>query len=129
MPIREFACDPCNVYTEVIHPSVDPVSVPVPLCPRCEVPMALLISLPNLDTETNFKGRQIYRGVDGRTWNIDTLHKMRAVEHAYQETGHDVRFDAYSGNPSNPDPVDGYGPEYHDGSTKSTSGKVYVDTK
>lgn len=72
-------------------------------------------SLPHIDSETAFKGKQIYKGPDGRVWNIDTLHKLRQVEKAYQETGHNIRFDAYSANPSNPDPVDGYGPEYWDG--------------
>ena len=91
--------------------------------------MELLISIPNLDTETNFHGNQIYDGPDGRKWKIDSLHKLRKVEHSYAETGHNVRFDAWSADPSNPDPIDGFGPAYHDGSSKSTSGKVYVDVK
>ncbi len=126
MPIREFGCDPCHLYGEIIHPALDSSKVPAPSCPGCSQPMELLISLPNLDTETNFHGNQVYAGPDGRQWKIDSLHKLRKVEHAYQETGHNIRFDAWSADPSNPDPIDGFGPEYHDGSTKSTSGKVYV---
>src|ERR1051326_681712 len=122
MPIREFTCDPCNVYTEIIHPSLDPAIVPQPVCPRCKVKMELQISIPNLDTETSFHGNQIYPGPDGRTWNINSLHKLRQVEHAYAETGHNIRFDAWSADPSNPDTIDGYGPEYWDGNSRSTKG-------
>lgn len=126
MPIREFTCDPCSVYTEIIHPSYDPATIPLPICPLCKQGMELAISLPNLDTETSFHGNQIYAGPDGRTWNINSLSKLRKVEHAYLETGHNVRFDAWSANPSNPDPIDGFGPEYHDGNSKTTKGKAFV---
>lgn len=126
MPIREFTCDDCNVYTEVIHPALDPNNVPLPKCPHCGTLMEIQISLPNLDTSTSFHGNQVYEGPDGRNWNIDSLHKMRKVEHAYQETGHNIRFDAWSAEPSNPDPIDGFGPEYHDGNSKSISGKAFV---
>src|SRR5438105_15941798 len=111
MPLREFTCETCQVYTEIIHPSINPDTVPAPQCPRCSTAMELQISAANLDTETSFHGNQSYEGPDGRTWNINSLHKLRKVEHAYQETGHNIRFDAWSADPSNPDPIDGFGPE------------------
>lgn len=125
MPLREFSCTPCNAIGELLHPSFDPAKVPAPDCPLCGQLMELEISLPNVDTSSSFKGCQTYNGPDGRVWNIDSLHKMRQVEKAYQATGHDVRFDAYSANPSNPDPVNGFGPEYWDG-TKNATGKRIV---
>ena len=88
--------------------------------------MELLVSVPNLDTSTSFHGNQVYEGPDGRKWNIDSLHKMRKVEHAYLETGHNIRFDAWSAEPSNPDSVDGFGSPYWDGNSKSTQGKTFV---
>jgi len=113
MPLREFACKGCGGFIEVYHPSIDPNLVPPPFCSACEdTPMCILWSAPTVDTADNFHPFS-YRGPDGRSWEITNLHKLRQVEHAYLETGHDVRFDAYSANPSNPDPVDGFGPEYH----------------
>src|SRR5688572_689585 len=102
MPIREFRCQKCRRRQEVIHPSLDPMKVPAPR--HCDGEMELLVSLPRVDTSSTFKPFS-YRGPDGRRWNIDNLHSLRAVEHAYVETGHNVRFDAYSAEPSNPDTV------------------------
>lgn len=130
MPIREFECFPCNVQGEILHASLDPTQVPSPDCPRCSIAMTLMVSLPNLDTSTNFKGVQTYRGPDGRMWNIDSLHKMRSVEHSYQESGYDIRFDAYSAEPSNPDSVDGMGNPYWNGDKNTTlSNRLVVDLK
>lgn len=126
MPIREYECEACNVQGELIHPSLDPAAIPKPACPKCNAAMELMWSLPNLDTETNFAGRQNYSGPDGRMWKIDSLHKMRKVEKAYEETGHNIRFDAYSANPNNPDVIDGMGLEYWDGdkSKKSSTREI-----
>ncbi len=126
MPLREFVCNPCNAIGERYHPSTDPVRVPIPSCPLCGQEMELVdYSRVYVDSSDSFSGVQDYKGPDGRVWHIDTLHKMRQVEHAYQESGHNIRFDAWSANPSNPDPVDGFGPEYHDGS-KNATGKTIV---
>jgi len=125
MPMREYACDPCNALGEKYHPSIDPDKVPVPDCPLCGHRMHLEVSAPNLDTSTCFSGVQDYSGPDGRKWAIDSLHKMRKVEKAYEESGQNIRFDAWSAEPSNPDVIDGFGPEYHDGTGKAT-GKTIV---
>ena len=127
MPMREFGCDACMVMGELYHPAIDPVQVPLPSCPLCHKSMTLEMSAFNLDTSDNFSGKQVYSGPDGRVWNIDSLHKMRMVEKSYQETGHDVRFDAWSAEPSNPDAVDGFGLEYWDGSKTFTNKKKVVD--
>lgn len=109
MPIREFKC-PSGHIQEVIHPSLDPEKVPVPIC-RCGKNTERILSIPRIDTSATFKSFN-YRGPDGQRFEIDNLHKLRAVEHTYQQTGHNVRFDAYSAEPSNPDTVDGFGAEY-----------------
>ena len=124
MPIREFRC---HGVKEVIHPSLDPNKVPPPTC-RCGKEMELMVSLPRIDTSSTACGQAFtkpYQGPDGRTWNITNLHEMRKVEKEYEKTGHNVRFDAWSANPSNPDVVDGYGPSYSDPDVDS--GKVAVD--
>lgn len=76
-------------------------------------------SVPHIDSSSTFNkgggGKFVWRGPTGLYHEIDNLHKLRQVEHAYLETGHDVRFDAWSANPSNPDAVDGFGLEYWDG--------------
>lgn len=87
-----------------------------------------MISLPRIDTSSTACGiafTKPYTGPDGRVWNIDNLHKLRKVEKEYEKTGHNVRFDAWSANPSNPDVVDGYGPSYSDPDVAPT--KVAVD--
>ena len=129
MPIREYGCEPCMYIREVIHPAMDPTLVPIPICIYCYHDMALLISLPTMDTSGTFNkaggGAFEYTGPTGLVHEIDTLHKLRQVEHAYQESGHDVRFDAWNANENNPDPVDGFGPEYHDGSKNATGKRIY----
>lgn len=84
----------------------------------------MLFSVPNIDTSDIFHPFD-YRGPDGRRWTISNLHELRKVEKEYEKTGHNIRFDAYSAEPSNPDPVDGFGPEYWDGTQKST-GKAFA---
>lgn len=120
MPIREFECVPCDVQGEVIHPSTDPEKVPVPECPLCHKEMSIMWSVPHIDSSTSFNreggGSFVWRGPTGLYHEIDSLHKLRQVEHSYLESGHDVRFDAWSAEPSNPDAIDGFGLEYHDGS-------------
>jgi len=125
MPIREFRC---HGIKEVIHPSLDPEKVPSPTCTECGRLMELMISLPRIDTSSTATATAFtkpYTGPDGRVWNIDNLHKLRKVEKEYEKTGHNVRFDAWSANPSNPDVVDGYGPSYSDPDVSSN--KVSVD--
>jgi hypothetical protein len=127
MPLREFACTSCNHFTEIYDPAIEPEAVVKPECQYCHTTMSMLWSVPHLDTADTFKavdGLRNYRGPDGRRWDISNLHKLRQVEKYYQATGHNVRFDAYSGNSSNPDPVDGFGPEYWDGSDKFTNNKA-----
>jgi hypothetical protein len=122
MPIREFRCYFCSGYKEVIHPSLDPDKVPIPDCPQCGMSMERLISLPRIDTSSTFKPFS-YRGPDGRRWQIDNLHALRGVEHSYSQTGHNVRFDAYSAEPSNPDTVDGMGMPYAGEDGQQTTSK------
>lgn len=130
MPIREFGCYEHRLRKEVIHPSTDPAQVPAPNCPSCGKDMEILISIPVLDTSSTFNrsggGPFVYKGPTGLEHEINTLHQLREVERSYQESGHDVRFDAWSANPSNPDPIDGFGGEYTpDG--KTGTGKVWVN--
>lgn len=129
MPIREFSCQTHKKRVEVIHPSLDPETVPPPVCAICQAKMELLISLPRIDTSATFKAFR-WRGPDGIYHNIDNLHKLRAVEHSYLATGHNVRFDAYSAEPSNPDPVDGFGPTHrtHETDEKPTTTTVSMKT-
>lgn len=122
MPLREFAH--CTSYCEIYHPSIDPTTVEAPICPECREPMKMLWSVPHLDDSTSFKAFD-YKGPDGRQWHIDSLHKLRGVEHSYQETGHNIRFDAWSAEPSNPDAVDGMGLEYWDGDKSKSQGKAF----
>ena len=91
--------------------------------------MDLLISLPQVDTSANFNsaggGAFTWRGPTGLYHEIDSLSKLRRVEHTYQDSKHDVRFDAWSANEHNPDIIDGFGPEYHDGSKNATGKRIY----
>ncbi len=131
MPIREFKCPACRRIKEVIHPSLDSSKVPAPLCICREghlAPMEIMISLPRIDTSSTACGQAFtkpYTGPDGRSWNITNLHELRKVEKEYEKTGHNVRFDAWSANPSNPDVVDGYGPAQSDPDVAPT--KVAID--
>lgn len=124
MPLREFGCVACGNTKEVFHPSLTPELVPAPTCPPCNTPMALLWSTPNIDTSDTFHPFT-YKGPTGIVHEITNLHSLRRVEHLYQETGHNIRFDAYSAEPSNPDTVDGFGPEYWDGSPSFTNRKTF----
>ena len=124
MPLREFGCKDCQGIMEMYHPASDPARIIPPPCPKCDQPMALLISNVNLDTSTTFNrsggGKFDYTGPTGLVHEIETLHQLRQVEHAYLESKHDVRFDAWSANENNPDPIDGFGPEYWSGQSKDT---------
>ena len=122
MPMREFGCTNCGRVQEIYHPSIDPTTVPAPEC--CNALAKIIWSVPNIDTADTFHPFD-YTGPDGRAWRVDNLHKLRAVEHAYLETGHNIRFDAYSAEPSNPDAVDGAGLEYWNGDKNSTTGKAF----
>lgn len=129
MPLREFACPACGHYEEVFNWSVDPTKVPRPSC-TCGTTMKLLFSIPKMDTSDHFHpfdytAPPTAEYPNGRKYHIDNLHKLRQVEHDSLASGHNVRFDAYSGNPGNPDPVDGYGPEYWDGTNNGT-GKAFA---
>ena len=123
MPLREFACS-CGTYLEIYHTAINPADVPVPKCAACTNSMSMLWSIPHVDTSDNFHPFD-YTGPDGRQWRIDNLHKLRKVEHAYLETGHNIRFDAYSAEPNNPDAIDGFGLEHWDG-TQNATGKTIV---
>lgn len=123
MPIREFKH--CGKVIEVIHPSLDSSKVPPPACARCGAEMELMISLPRIDTSSTFKAFT-WRGPTGLYHEIDNLHALRQVEHAYLATGHNVRFDAYSAEPSNPNAVDGMGMEYWDGDKNKTT-KTHIE--
>jgi hypothetical protein len=91
--------------------------------------MDLLISIPQVDTSATFNraggGAFTYTGPTGLTHEIGTLHRLRQVEHTYLESKHDVRFDAWSANENNPDPIDGFGPKHWSGNPKDTSGRVF----
>lgn len=113
MPLREFYCRQCQSYVEIYHPSTDPELVPAPPCGCATGGMELLISRPVVDTSSSFKLKPFsYKGLDQKEWAINNLHDIRKVESHYQKTGHDVRFDAYSAEPNNPNDVDGYGAPY-----------------
>lgn len=131
MPIREFGCRSCHIRTEIIHPSFDPETVPRPSCSKCEREMSLLVSVPRIDTSSTFNrnggGPFTWRGPTGLYHEINNMHQLRQVEHTYQESGHDVRFDAWSANQNNPDTVDGFGQPYWDGDDSHTDGKVFVE--
>jgi hypothetical protein len=90
--------------------------------------MKILWSIPKVDTADSFHAFR-YRGPDGIYHDISNLHKLRAVEHSYLATGHNVRFDAYSADPSNPDTVDGYGQPYREGLPTDTTGKAFAFMK
>lgn len=126
MPIREFRCLTCRKVTEVIHSSLDPSKVPVPACKRCSGDTELMVSCPRLDTSSTFSAFT-WRGPTGIYHEINNLHDLRNVEHAYLESGHNVRFDAYSAEPSNPDAVDGFGGEYRTGEPGEEPKTVTVD--
>ena len=123
MPLREFACENCGSFREIYHQATDPGAVPAPLC-RCGALTFMVWSLPNIDTSSTFHSFD-YKGPDGRQFHINNLHDLRKVEHSYLESGHNIRFDAYSADPSNPDETDGFGLEYWDGKQTSTSGKAF----
>lgn len=86
--------------------------------------MFILWSIPNLDTSATFSPFT-WRGPTGFYHEITNLHQLRQVEHSYLATGHDIRFDAYSAEPSNPDAVDGFGLEYWDGKPTTTNRKTF----
>lgn len=123
MPMREFGCSACGHTTELYHPAVDPEAVPTPS--HCQGPMSMLWSIPKVDTSSTFQPFT-YRGPTGLYHEINNLHDLRRVEHTYQATGHDIRFDAWSADPSNPDTVDGFGPEYWDGTPNYSTGKAHL---
>lgn len=128
MPLREFACRSCGAYTEVFSWKINPDEVPEPACEMCNQNMAILISVPKVDTADSFHPFD-YRGPDGKRWKVDNLHKLRAIEHTYAQTGHNVRFDAYSADPNNPDTVDGMGMPYRKGDGSDTAKNVYSFAK
>lgn len=111
MPLREFVCPADGFYLEIYDSRIDPDLIDAPACQTCQEEMELMISIPKIDTSSSFHAFP-YRGPDGRRWQIDNLHKLRGVEHSYAQTGHNVRFDAYSAEPNNPDTVDGFGAPY-----------------
>jgi len=74
--------------------------------------MVMMISIPRVDTSSTFKPFS-YTGLDKREWSINNLHDLRRVEKAYQATGHNIRFDAYSSDQNNPNDVDGFGAPYN----------------
>ncbi len=128
MPLRELGCQACNVIVEIYSPSLDPEAAAGRLC-ACGRTMSVLWSRCHVDTSDNFhpfdyQGQPTEADPQGKKWRINNLHELRKVEAHYAKTGHNVRFDAYSAEPSNPDPVDGYGLDYWDGKPTSTSGKV-----
>lgn len=126
MPLREHGCESCNTVTEMYHPSIDPATVPTPDCPHCHQPMQMLYSIPQLDTSSTFHPFDTTDVVTGKKIHLSNLHELRAYEHSTLATGHNVRFDAYSAEPSNPDPVDGFGPEHWDGKATSTKGTGFM---
>lgn len=126
MPLREFGCEPCGSISELYHPSLDPAIVPVPECPHCRKAMQILFSVPHLDTADTFHPFEWRNPVDGKFVRIASLHQLRKIEHDSLATGHNVRFDAYSAEPSNPNAVDGYGLEHWDGKHTSTKGTGYL---
>jgi len=129
MPLREWGCEDCRAIIEMYNPSINPDTLEKPPCPRCSQPMNLLISAPIIDSSSTFNkrggGAFTYQGLTGLYHEIDSLHKLRQVEHAYLESKHDVRFDAWSANENNPDPIDGFGPEHWSGDPHSTTGRVF----
>lgn len=125
MPMREFGCTSCGATKELYHPSLDPMAVPPPLCHDCATFMDVLFSVPNLDTSATFHPFTWRDPDSGKHIRIENLHMLRAIEHASLESGRNTRFDAYSAEPSNPDSIDGFGPEYWDGNPTSTSGKAF----
>ena len=130
MPMREYACSACGAYKEIYHPSIDPEKVPKQDCGFCSSEMSMLWSIPRLDTGATFHAFT-WRGPTGLYHEIGNLHQLRQVEHSYLESGHNVRFDAYSSNENNPDTVDGFGAEYWDGNPTSTKGTgfAFMDKK
>src|SRR3954469_655777 len=121
MPIREYQCPLCLVEHEAFHWGSEPI--PEFECPKCKVDMTRLTSMCRVDTSSTFQPMK-YVGPDGRKWNIDNLHALRNVEHEYTKTGHNVRFDAYSANSSNPDTIDGFGAEYRTGEKDEKAPKM-----
>lgn len=123
MPLRDFGCATCGQQKEIYHHAIDPDRVPAPTC--CNTAMGMLWSIPKIDTSSTFKPFT-YRGPTGLYHEITNLHSLRQVEHLYAGTGHNVRFDAWSADSSNPDAVDGFGPEYWDGNPNSSGGKAFA---
>ena len=125
MPLREYGCSICGTVTEKFHWSSQEREgiADVPNC--CDNVMSVLWSVPQLDTSSTFRPF-VYTGPTGLKHEINNLHNLRQVEHLYEHTGHNIRFDAYSANQNNPDDIDGFGPEYWDGNPSHTSGKVYA---
>lgn len=119
MPLREYGCSTCGLVTEKFHWPSEPL--PTPTC--CGKASSQLWSVPNLDTSSTFRPF-VWRSPTGLYHEINTLHDVRQVEKAYSDRC--VRFDAWSAEPSNPDVVDGFGPEYWDGNSTSTSGKAFA---
>lgn len=128
MPLREFACRTCGAYIEVFSWKLDPDEVPVPDCEKCQKEMSILWSVPKVDTADSFKAFP-YRGPDGRQWQVNNLHTLRAIEHTYAKTGHNVRFDAYSADPNNPNDIDGMGMPYRKGDGTDIPKNVYSFAK
>ena len=124
MPLREFGCTSCGKVIEKFFWHTQEHENTVVLC-DCDMPMSLLWSVPQLDTSSTFRPF-VYTGPTGLKHEINNLHNLRQVEHLYEHTGHNIRFDAYSANQNNPDDIDGFGPEYWDGNPSHTSGKVYA---
>ena len=85
----------------------------------------MLYSVPRIDTSSTFHPFDFHNQSTGKTEHIDNLHKLRQVEHDSLKTGHNIRFDAYSANPSNPDAIDGFGGEYWDGTKNFKTGKIH----
>ena len=124
MPLREYGCTEGHVTELFLHTTVLEEVPRTSPCETCGGSAKLLFSVPNLDTSDNFTPFA-YEGPDGRHWQIDNLHALRKVEKAYEGEGKEnIRFDAWSAEPSNPDSVDGFGGEYNDGTGTST-GRVH----
>lgn len=131
MPLREYGCRVCRTVNEIYHPSTDPAQIPPQICQTCNGEMGLLVSAPVVDTSSTFNreggGSFTWQGPTGIYHEINNLKQLRNVEKAYQASGHDIRFDAWSAEPSNPDAIDGFGPKYWDGNAKSIEGRGFMD--
>lgn len=126
MPLREVGCEMCGAVVEFYHPSTDPAIIPLPGCSECGREMKMLLSVPHLDTSDTFHPFDWHNPDTGKDVRISNLHQLRKIEHASLATGRNIRFDAYSAEPSNPDAIDGFGLEHWDGNHKSTKGKAFA---